>query len=268
MQISAYFSPIVIPFMLVLTRITGIFVFTPLISSESIPRRYKALLAVTLAAAVFPMAKQATLPISTTLDLPTLGIILFSELLVGVVIGLIASMPIIAVQMGGFLMGYQMGLGLAQTFNPEMEGSDGVVNQLMFTLGISVYLTAGGLELILVALLSTFENVPTGSFSSQDIPLDLIVGMINSGIDLAIRLAAPVMGVIMLSLIAMGFVMKTMPQINILSVGFAAKILSGLSILMVALGAINIVIHDEILASLEMLIIWAQSIGQSGGIIG
>jgi flagellar biosynthetic protein FliR len=268
MQIAAYLSPIAIPFMLVLTRITGIFIFTPLLSSSSIPRRYKAMLAVTLSAAVFPMAEQATLPISTTLDLPTLGIILFSELLVGVVIGLIASMPIIAVQMGGFLMGYQMGLGLAQTFNPEMEGSDGVVNQLMFTLGISVYLSAGGLELILIALLSTFDNVPTGSFSSKDIPLDILVGMINSGIDLAIRLAAPVMGVIMLSLISMGFVMKTMPQINILSVGFAAKILSGLSILVIALGAINIVIHDEILASLEMLIIWAQSIGQTGGVIG
>ncbi len=268
MEVVTYLTPLALPYMLVLTRITGIFIFTPLISSASIPRRYKALLAVTLAAAVFPMAEQATIPAQSMLDLPTLGIIMFSELLVGVVIGLIASMPIIAVQMAGFLMGYQMGLGLAQTFNPEMEGSDGVVNQLMFTLGISVYLIAGGLELILVALLSTFENVPTGSFSSQDIPLDLVVGMINSGIDLAIRLAAPVMGVIMLSLIAMGFVMKTMPQTNILSVGFAAKILSGLSIMTVALGAINIVIHDEILAGLETLILWAQSIGQTGGSIG
>jgi flagellar biosynthesis protein FliR len=175
------------------------------------------------------------------------------------VIGLIASMPLIAVQMAGFLMGYQMGLGLAQAYNPEMEGSNGVINQLLFTMGITVYVGVGGLDLILVALLETFERIPTGAFSAKDVPIDLVVELINSGIDLAIRLSAPVLGVILLSLISMGFVMKTMPQINILSVGFAAKILTGLTILSIALVSINTVIHEETLRSLEGLIQWVET---------
>jgi flagellar biosynthetic protein FliR len=261
MPLVAYLAPVAIPFMLVLTRITGIFVFTPILSSMSIPMRYKSLLAVALAVAIFPMARHATLPAQAALDLPTLGLVMFSELLIGVTIGLIASMPIVAVQMAGFLMGYQMGLGLAQTYNPEMEGNDGVLNQLLFTLGIAIYLTAGGLELIIVALLNTFDRVPTGAFSATDVPLDLVVALINSGIELAIRLAAPVLGVIVLSLISMGFVMKTMPQINILSVGFAAKILAGLTILMVCLGTIDTVIHDETIAGLRLLVDWTRTLG-------
>lgn len=262
MDLVAYLSPIAIPFMLVLTRISGIFMFTPILSSLSMPMRFKGLLAVSLSAAVFPMAAHATLPAQMVMDLPTLGLIMFSELLIGVSIGMIASMPLIAVQMAGFLMGYQMGLSLAQTYNPEMEGNDGVINQMLFTMGIVVYLAAGGLDMILIALMGTFENVPTGSFSSQDVPIDMIVGLINSGIELAIRLAAPVLAVIVLALISMGFVMKTMPQINILSVGFAAKIMAGLTILMVSLGAINAVIHEETLTDLGNLIIWTESLGK------
>jgi len=261
-EVATYLSPVAVPFMLVLTRITGIFIFTPILSSLSMPMRFKALLAITLSAAVFPMAVQATLPAQMVLDLPTLGLIMFSELLIGIAVGLIASMPLIAVQMAGFLMGYQMGLSLAQTYNPEMEGNDGVINQLLFTMGIAVYISAGGLDMILIALLGTFENVPTGSFSSNDVPIDMIVGLINSGIELAMRLAAPVLAVIVLALISMGFVMKTMPQINILSVGFAAKIMAGLTILMVSLGAINAVIHEETLTDLGALITWTESLGR------
>jgi len=245
--------------MLVLARISGIFVLTPVLSSASIPRRYKALLAFALSVAVFPLAQQTGLTSDAVMSLPALGMVIFSELLIGFVIGLIASMPLIAVQMAGFLMGYQMGLGLAQAYNPEMEGSNGVVNQLLFTMGITVYVSVGGLDLILVALLETFKRIPTGAFSASDVPIDMVVDLINSGIDLAIRLSAPVLGVILLSLISMGFVMKTMPQINILSVGFAAKILTGLTILTISLAAINSVIHDETLGSLEHLIQWVQA---------
>ncbi len=259
MPIVIHLSPLAIPFMLVLARITGIFLLTPVLSSASIPRRYKALLAFTLSAAVFPLAQQSGLSSDVVTSLPALGLVIFSELLIGFVIGLIASMPLIAVQMAGFLMGYQMGLGLAQTYNPEMEGSNGVVNQLLFTMGISVYVGVGGLDLILVALLETFVRIPTGAFSSSDVPIDLVVELINSGIDLAIRLSAPVLGVILLSLISMGFVMKTMPQINILSVGFAAKILTGLTIMTIALVSINAVIQEETLGGLHQLIQWVRT---------
>ena len=40
-------------------------------------------------------------------------------------------------------------------------------------------------------------------------------------------------------MVAMGFVMKSMPQVNVLSVGFAVYIVGGLSVLALALFAIN-----------------------------
>lgn len=246
--------------MLVLTRIVGIFLFTPLLTSTAVPRVAMALFAFMLALAISPAVPLAAFPPAESLDLPTLGFLVMSEVLVGLSIGLIAIMPIAAMQMAGYLMGYQMGLGLAQAFNPEMEGSSDVISQMMFILGITVYVGCGGLDLVFLALLASFDRVPIGAFASTDVPLELLVDLITAGFDVAIRLATPIMGVIVLSLISMGFVMKTMPQINIMSVGFAAKILSGLSMLAIALATIDDVLRQDTLAVLNELVLWVDSL--------
>lgn len=263
MPILEYLHPLVVPFVLVLSRIVGLFMFTPLLNSTTVPRAYKAFFAATLALAVFPHVAVNGVPDATVTDLPTIGMVMFSELLIGVIIGLIAGLPIAALQMGGYIMGYQMGLGLAQAYNPEMDGSDDVVSQLLFFMGITAYIAAGGLDLVYVSMLSSFEHVPIGGFVAANAPLDLYVGLLTSGLQLAIRVAAPVMGIILMALLSMGFIMKTMPQINILSVGFAAKIMAGLFILTVSVGVIEAVLRDEMLSTLQTLLAWIESLGQA-----
>lgn len=44
-----------VPFLLVLFRLAGMFIFTPLLSSSMFPRQLKVLLVMMLAAALFPM---------------------------------------------------------------------------------------------------------------------------------------------------------------------------------------------------------------------
>lgn len=263
MPIIDYLHPLVVPFAFVLTRILGLFLFTPLLSSTVVPGRFKALFAFMFAIAVFPAAASHALPQAAVSDVATIGMVLAGELLIGVVLGLLAGLPIAALQMGGYIMGYQMGLSMAQAYNPEMDGSDDVISQLIFFMGITAYIAAGGLDTVFVALLGTFDRVPVGAFTSAQAPLDLYASILSSGFQLAVRIAAPVLGVILLSLLAMGFVMKTMPQINILSVGFAAKILAGLSMLIVSAGAIDVALREDMFLTLDQVLAWVDSLGRS-----
>ncbi|MCL4220550.1 MAG: flagellar biosynthetic protein FliR [Phycisphaerales bacterium] len=260
MPIIEYLHPLVVPFAFVLTRILGLFMFTPLLSSTVVPGKFKTLFAFMFALAVFPTAARNGLPASAASDIATIGMVMFGELLIGVVLGLLAGLPIAALQMGGFIMGYQMGLGLAQAYNPEMDGSDDVISQLLFFMGITAYIAAGGLDTVFVALLGTFDRVPVGAFAGQHVPLDLYVGILSSGLELAIRVAAPVLGVILLALLAMGFVMKTMPQINILSVGFAAKIVAGLAMLAVSVSAVDSALREDLFSTLDQILGWVDSL--------
>jgi flagellar biosynthetic protein FliR len=199
-----------------------------------------------------------------SIDVVQLVPLLFAELLVGVSIGLIASLPLLAVQMGGYVMGYQIGLSLAESFNPELNTNGSVTGDLLFYLAAFVFVGMGGLDIIFATLAESFRHVPVGAFTSQDAPLELLLAVLTSGFNLAIRVATPVMAVVTMLMVAMGFVMKTMPQINIMSIGFAAQILAGLTILLVSLGAISTVAGDEINATFDQLGVWIRSLALSG----
>ena len=246
-----------LPFMLVLTRITGVFMYTPLLASTSVPVTFKALLAFTFSIAIYPFIPASTLP--ETLTIVQLVPLMFSELMIGIAMGMIMGIPMIAIQMGGYIMGYQMGLSLAESFNPELDTNASVVGQLLFYLSVFFYISVGGFEMIFITLADSFATIGTGAFGISDTPLELLLSVINSGFELALRVASPILGVISMLLIAMGFIMKTMPQINIMSIGFSIQIIAGLTILLFLIGIIGAVAGQEILDVLTAVREWVLS---------
>jgi len=259
----AWLSPLlphVTPFLLVLSRLLGVFVFTPLLSSASVPRQVKVMIAVSFSAAVYPTLSTHLAPMPE-LDLVQLAPLMLTEVMIGVAIGMLASLPLIMLQMGGYIMGYQMGLALAQAYNPELNTESGVLGQLLYFLGMAAFVTLGGFELVFLSLMHTFDAVPLGTFAAGVMPLDLFVGLLDAGFGFALRIAAPVLAVVVMILVAMGFVMKTMPQINIMSVGFAMKIMAGLATLLAVIFIIDQVAAEEIERVLMLIARWSAAPG-------
>lgn len=247
----------IVPMMLVATRVLGLFMTAPLLASRTIPLRARALTGLMFALAVYPLVLDSqTRPPAPIHDLPSLGLVLATETLLGASIGLIAGIPLLSLQLGGHLMGHQMGLALARSFNPELETETGVVGQLMFFMGAMVFLVLDGFEHLHLTLLESFRAIPPGAAASPLVPLETVVSVVSSGFELALRVSMPVVGTILLVLIAMGALMKTMPQINILSVGFAIKILAGLATLLAALAAIEGVVAEEFAAVFDRVAQW------------
>lgn len=246
-----------VPMLMVLSRIVGLFLFTPLLTSASVPIQFKALLALMFSIAVYPFVPAQTIP--AVMDLPSLAPMMFTELLIGVVMGLIMGVPLMAIQMGGYLMGYQMGLSLAESFNPELDTNSSVVGQLLFYLSIFIYIGIGGFETMFVILADSFTTIGIGTFHAGDTPLEMLLAVLSSGFELALRVASPILGVVSMLMIAMGFIMKTMPQINIMSIGFSIQIIAGLTVLMLLIGTIGIVAGDEMMMVLENLHRWVWS---------
>ena len=58
----------------------------------------------------------------------------------------------------------------------------------------------------------------------------------------------------------MGFIMKTMPQVNVLSIGFSAKILCGLLMLTFTIFLIAEITQDETVQVLTAVRDWAESL--------
>jgi flagellar biosynthetic protein FliR len=244
--------------MLVAFRLAGVMLFSPVVAGASVPRSAKVFLVVMFAAAIYPsLDSQWHAP--PDMSMLTLAQIMFTETLIGATVGFIVSIPIVAMQLGGNIMGMQMGLGLAQVYNPIMGGNSGAIDQIMFFLAVAVFVTLGGLDIMFMSLVQTYEHIPLGGMVLEATPMDLITGLMSSAYVLAMRVAAPVLSIMFLETVASGVLMKTIPQINILSIGFAIKAVAGLIALSGALIAIESVFIDELRNTLMLLMDWANS---------
>ena len=237
--------------LLVMFRLTGIFLFAPLFGSNLIPARVKVLLALVLSLGVYPMVPPQT-PVE--LALPTLAVAVGSELLIGVVIGYGASLPLVALQMGGMMMGQQLGLGLAQVITGQSGTRTDVTSQFFFVVALTVFLLLDGHHQVLTVLVRSFESIPLGGYAPRESMVRLIVGLLGSMYELAVRVAAPLLCLVFLETIAMGFIARTVPQFNLLSIGFPLRILMGLALIMALLSVMNDALAAEIDHAMGLLL--------------
>lgn len=248
--------PHLTPALMALFRISGIFIYAPVLGSSIIPLQIKALFALALTAAsygvVYPiLLESGQLPLEFSFW--ALAPVMASELLIGVMIGFLAGLPLVACQLGGQTIGQQLGVGLARAFNPAFDDEAEVIGQMLFYMAMATFLLAGGVEILLRFTLDTFEHVPVGAFILSTDLIAVCLGALTSAFELAIRIAAPVLALIFLQTFALGFISRTAPAFNIMSLGFPMRVVVGLIMLIATIYAIDEIIADEMFDVLEAI---------------
>ncbi len=228
--------------LLVLFRIGGIFIFAPMFGSTTIPMRVKVMMALLLSLCVYPVLLDTDRPaaaliepiIDSGLSMWVLGPAIFMELSIGFVIGYGATLPLTGMQLAGRMIDQQLGMGLAGVFNPELDAQSGIVGEVYFMLALAIFILLDGHRVALMILVGTFDTIPPGGFAFDGHLLNMIVALLGTMFELAMRVAAPLLCIIFLQTVAMGFIARTVPQLNILSIGFPVRILVGVLLLTAA----------------------------------
>ncbi|MCE9591844.1 MAG: flagellar biosynthetic protein FliR [Planctomycetes bacterium] len=226
---------------MVLFRLGGVFFFAPVLSSAAIPVRVKLFMVLGLSFCVYPALLDPGRA-SAALIAPVLqsGFPMWSlagaiamELLIGFTLGLAASLPIMGMQLAGQIADQQMGLGLGAIFNPDLGEDTAAMGQFYYLLAMTLFLVVppGGHRVLLSTLIDTFQRVPLGGYRADQHTALLITGLITSAFELALRVAAPLLCLVFLETVAMGFLARTVPQMNVLSIGFALRIIIGVAVI-------------------------------------
>lgn len=220
-------------FALVLFRVSGLMLAAPVFSSPVIPLRVRAALTVAVAMTMFPLV-QARAPADVSLLAVVVGGV--GELMIGLTIGLALSILFTGMQLAGEMVGQQAGLALGRAFDPSQGQQSTVLAQVYNIVLTLVFLLLGGHRAIITALLDTFDVIPLLSYRLEAPVLGLMTGMLTAAFILALRVAAPVLIALFLASVALGFLSRTMPQMNILSVGFVIRAMLVLAVGGVAIG--------------------------------
>lgn len=222
---------VVLPaYVLVLSRVAGLMLAAPFFSGAILPTRLKVLLAASIALAVFPLTiSRLTVPV--TLMSAAAGLI--GELAVGLLLGMGVSLVLMGVQLGIQLTSQQAGMALGEVFNPMLESNLPVVAELYYFVSMVIFLAVGGHRALVRTLLDSFEAVPPLGFVVSEGVVALLTDLMMVSFTLAIRVGGPMIIALLLGLMTLGFLSRTMPQLNILTIGFPIKI--ALALLVMAL---------------------------------
>ena len=114
----------------------GMFVAAPFFSSGVIPIRIRAVFALYVAAAIFPML------VNTFGNIPenmfSYALLIGSEALIGILIGFLMSIIFAAFQLAARFFSFQMALGIAQVMDPVSQIGISIVGQLWTAMGIMI----------------------------------------------------------------------------------------------------------------------------------
>lgn len=231
-----------IAFVLVFTRVSGIFVFAPIFSAPTIPGRFKVLVAFAIAVLLTGVVPAGSIEIRTMVDLVLAAL---GEILVGFILGNFLQMIFQALQLAGQTAGQQLGLSLANVVNPQFDEQTSTTSVIYATVASLAFFGIGAHRELFAALLETFDFLPLGGVfladSGEESARDLALVVFHQSMIFAVRVAAPATVCLLLAELALGFIGRTVPQLNILSVGFSIRIILGLFITMTSLtGSVDV----------------------------
>jgi|SRR5580658_9805154 flagellar biosynthetic protein FliR len=217
-------------FVLALFRIAGLLMYAPLFGSAKIPRRVKALFAIILA---MGMTGGIARPVNLPPTVWGVAVAIGGELIFGFAIGMVFSFVFIAAQWAGQIIGQQIGFNLSEVFDPQYGGSSSVVGDLYYMLTLVVFLFVDGHRQMIRGIRYSFDSLPLMSVGMNMSVFDLVLRMLEATTVLAVRLAAPLLVTMMVVDLALGFLGKTMPQLNVMTAGMSVKSMIGLVVLII-----------------------------------
>ncbi|MCD5410126.1 MAG: flagellar type III secretion system protein FliR [Clostridiales bacterium] len=214
-------------FLLILVRISGIFVTAPIFASRSIPSLAKIGLSAIISFILLPVLGQG---IDIEFD-NAMQIFIYSinEFLIGMIIGYVAFVYFSTLFLAGTIIDTQMGFGMVTVMDPNMNVQVPVMGNFFNNLVSFIFVVVNGHHLIIRALIGSYDFLPIGfAFSIRTTLVGHLVRMFAQFFMLAVQFSAPVLIAIFLANILLGVLARTMPQMNVFIVGLPLKIAVGM----------------------------------------
>ena len=220
--------PAVLGFVLVLARVGGAFIFVPLPGINASPAMARVVLAVSFTLALFPRWPQANLAA------PYIGgmvVAMIAELALGLTIGVAVAVLNEAFLMASQIIGLQAGYAYASTVDPTTQADSGILVVFAQLIGGLLFFALGLHREVIRAFARSLDAFPPGSFVLTPAGAEKIVKLGSGMFSVGLRLAMPVLALLLLVDIAMALLGKLNQQLQLLILAFPVKMMATIVLL-------------------------------------
>jgi flagellar biosynthetic protein FliR len=208
-------------FILVLARVTPLFLLAPPFASPMVPPRVRGIIAVGISMGLAPIALHGQHVPSDPIAIATL---IVEGLLVGLGFAFSFAVLFAAVETAGALADLGAGFSYGSLVDPVNGNQGGAISHVYSLVGVAVFLVIGGEAWVLRGLARTFQLVPLTSAPQIKTLVGGAEQVFSTVFTSAVEIAAPVLIALVITDAAFGVVSRVVPQLNVFAVGFPAKV--------------------------------------------
>jgi flagellar biosynthesis protein FliR len=236
MTIDVSFLPaIAAAFLLTFARVGTMIMLLPGVGEQNMPSRVRLTIALVLTAVLLPAHQKAY-----TVDLNTIGpvlMLLVEEIIIGAVLGLTARLAISALQIAGFVVAQQLGLGFVTAIDPTQNQQGVLVGNFLTVLGVTLIFATDLHHLVIAALNDSYSLFAPGEMPLSGDVAKHVTQVVATAFRIGIQLAAPFLVFGLLFNLGLGVLSRLMPQMQVFFIGLPLSIMLGLLLLLLVIGA-------------------------------
>lgn len=222
---------------LAFTRISSMFIISPVFGNRNIPARYKISFAFVLTIIAVPpilTGVNGPLIIDDLANMPTLAFVvsILKEMIAGGIMGFATFIFLGVAFLAGQVIDVSMGLGIGSIFDPQTRTQMPISGTLLNT-AIFVYFIVSNGHLRLIRILNySFVSAPLGQVTINSSLMMLLAEQFILTFSLAVSLMLPIIAMTFIIETGMGILARAIPQLHAYLVGIPLKILVGFSVLL------------------------------------
>lgn len=217
-------------YLLLFSRIGAILMLMPALGEDMIPTRMRLSFALAFTLVVYPLLS----PSMPAMPDDVMGIVgyIFHELAIGLILGAIARITVMATQVAGAVIAFQSGLSVAMTADPTQGGIQGAVfgSFLSFLGMVLIFAT----DLHHVALAATFDSYmvfPLDAPLMFEDAAQMAIRTVASAFSIGIQMSAPFIVFGLVFNLGAGILARLMPAMQVFFVLMPANIFVGLALM-------------------------------------
>lgn len=252
-------------FFLTLARVVPILVLAPFMGGKNFPVPIRIMFSSALVLLFLPQ-NLLTIQGNIPYDLVFVGLML-KEMLIGVVLGFLASIPFFVVQMSGSFIDHSRGSSALQVNDPTTQSQTGPIGILFNYVLLAVFFGLNGPFFFFDGLAQSYVLIPIDQLVS---PLLLAASgpywkqsgaLAGFMFALSVQLAAPAIIGILFTDLFLGIANRLAPQVQIVFLGISLKSWVGIALLTASWALVINVMGKESLAWIKTINLLIQKAG-------
>jgi flagellar biosynthetic protein FliR len=212
----------IVRFALLLLRPGMVVMLAPGLGGRQIPAMAKVALTVMAAIALMPTVVLPEVASSG------LAVVILREILVGLSLAFVVQVLVAGAEFAGHLSSYQIGFSYGATIDPTSGVRSTMLVSLYGMLATLAFLGVNGHHALLRALAQSYEGVPIGAVQVDGSIVTAVTDMLAMLFVVGVRLAAPVLIVLLIVEVAIGLISRAAPSLNFMVIGYPLRIIVGL----------------------------------------